>query len=159
MVDVTAPGRRTFLSQLFTFRGRSGRANFWLSLLAIVCAYLIIVNVILVIFSQSDAFLDVHPVGVGLGFLNFIIFMAFYSLAAIRRLHDRDKSGHWLWLFFFVPAALNVGGLLHDHQVINLAPRSGLIIPAIALFAWAIIEFGFLRGTSGANRFGPDPTA
>ena len=47
----------------------------------------------------------------------------------IKRWHDRDKSGWWV-LIVFVPL---IGWL------------------------WALIENGFLPGTTGPNRFGPDP--
>ena len=46
-----------------------------------------------------------------------------------KRWHDRDKSGWWI--------------------LINLIPFVGAI--------WAFVENGFLRGTAGVNRFGPDP--
>ncbi len=48
----------------------------------------------------------------------------------VKRWHDRDKSGLWI-LISFIP----------------------LIGPL-----WALVETGFLRGTFGDNRFGPDPT-
>jgi uncharacterized membrane protein YhaH (DUF805 family) len=47
----------------------------------------------------------------------------------IKRWHDRDKSGWWV--------------------LINFVPCIG--------FFWALIELGFLPGTTGENRFGPDP--
>ena len=46
-----------------------------------------------------------------------------------KRWHDRNKSGWWT-LIALVPV---IGGL------------------------WMLIELGFLRGTEGPNRFGPDP--
>ena len=49
----------------------------------------------------------------------------------VKRWHDRDKSGWWL--------------------LINLVPIVGVI--------WSLIENGFLRGTEGTNRFGPDLTS
>ncbi|MDQ4062232.1 MAG: DUF805 domain-containing protein [Pseudomonadota bacterium] len=52
------------------------------------------------------------------------------SLAvAAKRWHDRDKSGWW--------------------NLIVLIPLVGPL--------WYVIECGFLRGTDGPNRFGPDP--
>ena len=52
------------------------------------------------------------------------------SLAVIaKRWHDRNKSGWWI--------------------LINIIPIVGSI--------WALVENGFLRGTVGPNRFGPDP--
>lgn len=50
---------------------------------------------------------------------------------AAKRLHDRDRSG---WF-----------------QLIVLIPLTGAI--------WLGVEIGFLRGTFGPNRFGPDPLA
>jgi uncharacterized membrane protein YhaH (DUF805 family) len=46
----------------------------------------------------------------------------------VKRWHDRDKSGWWM--------------------LINLIPLVGAI--------WSLIETGFLRGTDGDNRFGPE---
>lgn len=52
------------------------------------------------------------------------------SLAvSVKRWHDRDKSGWW--------------------TLINL-------VPVIGSF-WALVETGFLKGTTGQNRFGTDP--
>ncbi len=48
-----------------------------------------------------------------------------------KRWHDRDKSAWWI--------------------LIGLVPFIGPL--------WALIENGFLRGTEGNNRFGPDPLA
>ena len=50
---------------------------------------------------------------------------------SVKRWHDRDKSGWWVLL--------------------NLVPVIGWL--------WALIDNGFLRGTTGPNRFGEDPLA
>jgi len=39
----------------------------------------------------------------------------------------------------------------------GMAVSGVAIIVAAALSVWLFIETGFLRGTSGMNRFGPDP--
>ena len=57
-----------------------------------------------------------------------ILVMIVNVIAQIKRWHDRDKSGVWV--------------------LINIIPFLGL---------WTIIECGFLMGTDGDNRFGPDP--
>ncbi len=67
------------------------------------------------------------------------IFTILFVLAAIwpqlavgaKRCHDRGRSGWFL--------------------LIALIPLIGSI--------WLLIELGFLRGTEGENRFGPDPLA
>ena len=48
---------------------------------------------------------------------------------AVKRCHDRDKSG-WFLLIGFIPI---IGGV------------------------WLLVELGFLDGTQGPNRFGPSP--
>ena len=50
-------------------------------------------------------------------------------IVQIKRWHDRDKSGWWV--------------------LINLIPGIGGL--------WSLVECGFLKGTDGPNRFGPDP--
>jgi uncharacterized membrane protein YhaH (DUF805 family) len=49
----------------------------------------------------------------------------------VKRWHDRDRSG---WMFLF-----------------NMVPFVGWI--------YCMIVLGLLKGTSGANRYGPDPLA
>jgi uncharacterized membrane protein YhaH (DUF805 family) len=48
---------------------------------------------------------------------------------SVKRWHDRDRSGWWVLL--------------------NLVPVIGSI--------WALVDNGFVRGTTGPNRFGADP--
>ncbi|HEV2264488.1 MAG TPA: DUF805 domain-containing protein [Stellaceae bacterium] len=82
------------------------------------------------------AFLDdvlgtTNPAGGG-GVIMIIYFLAaiWPNLAvSIKRCHDRDRSG-WFLLIGLIPI---VGGI------------------------WLLVELGFLRGTTGSNRFGPDP--
>jgi uncharacterized membrane protein YhaH (DUF805 family) len=52
-------------------------------------------------------------------------------MLGIKRFHDRDKSG-WFML-------------------LNLIPLIGPV--------WLLVELGFLHGSAGTNRFGPDPLA
>jgi uncharacterized membrane protein YhaH (DUF805 family) len=78
---------------------------------------------------------------------------------AIRRMHDRNRSGWWALLFTVAP--LSLFGLA-DTLVEMQAPAASLaglalLLPAMGLDLWALLEFGFLRGTRGPNRFGPEP--
>jgi len=50
-------------------------------------------------------------------------------IVQIKRWHDLDKSGWWV--------------------LINFIPIAGQL--------WCLVECGFLKGTVGPNRFGPDP--
>ncbi|MBR1126148.1 DUF805 domain-containing protein [Bradyrhizobium lablabi] len=72
---------------------------------------------------------------------------------SVKRLHDRDKSGWWLVLFFVVPSLY---GRLEEYL-----PDSYWVLPlaliAFALSVWGFVELLFLRGTKWTNRFGPNP--
>jgi uncharacterized membrane protein YhaH (DUF805 family) len=87
--------------------------------------------------------------------LGAVLFFWIYLATAIKRLHDRDRSGWWIVLFFFVPRLL--------FYVWDWLPDANWFLPfdlAIhALWLWGIVDMFFLRGTSGSNRFGPDPLA
>jgi uncharacterized membrane protein YhaH (DUF805 family) len=81
--------------------------------------------------------------------------MWFLAATTIKRLHDRNKSGWWIVLFIVAPNLLGkFGDSLGDSDV---AVFLGLI--AFVLNIWGAVELLFLKGTSGPNRFGPDPLA
>ena len=81
---------------------------------------------------------------------------------SVKRLHDRDRGGWWLlWQILVITVAVILivvaiavpkeqGALWYA-----LAGAAGLT--AFAISVWLFIEIGFLRGTQGPNRFGPDP--
>ncbi len=122
-------------SLLFSFQGRVNRGKFWL-------VHVVMWVVVLVVFSaifgsaalSSDprlAFQSVGPVGGLVLFVVYVLAIWIGLAVAAKRWHDRNKSAWWI-LIAFVPL---VGGL------------------------WYLIECGFLKGTTGPNKFGPDPLA
>ncbi len=120
---------------LFSVQGRANRAKFWLVALGIVVVEVILFAVILGGAALSG---DPEQIAAAMGpvasvvILVFVVIATWISIAvAVKRYHDRNKSGWWV-LIVFVPV---IGGL------------------------WYLIECGFLRGTVGQNRFGPDPVA
>ncbi|BBO09709.1 MULTISPECIES: DUF805 domain-containing protein [Bradyrhizobium] len=81
------------------------------------------------------------------------LFFWIYLATAIKRLHDRDKSGWWIVPFFFLPGLFS--------QFADLLPKSSWIfslnLTAALLWLWGLVEMFCRSGTSGHNRFGPDP--
>lgn len=135
-----------WLQRLFGFSGRINRAQYWLTFLI----YFVALCVLFVLFSLFFSFpTDV----VGLSLLLAVVFIPITVSAiavAIKRLHDRDKSGWWVLLFYVLPGVIpNIGRYTGLDLVFQLA--------SLALSIWALVELGFLRGTSGGNRYGPDP--
>src|SRR5207244_10023273 len=110
--------------------------------------------------SGSDAVATLLSSAVGL-----VIFVS-GIFVAIKRLHDRDKSGWWLLLFYIAPSVLfGLGAVI---WIIGIAADASgaatgiafvFFAAGFALSVWAFIELGCLRGTVGPNRYGPDPLA
>src|SRR5450631_818316 len=111
---------------LFSFDGRVGRAPYWLVLLA-------------VLFIDSVAFgavggfevLDGDTMAVERKGRFWALLVVLPSLwiglvVTVKRWHDRNKSGRWV--------------------LVNLVPVVGWL--------WTLVECGFLKGTTGPNRFG-----
>ncbi|HYF07699.1 MAG TPA: DUF805 domain-containing protein [Acetobacteraceae bacterium] len=90
------------------------------------------------------------------------------TAGAIRRLHDRGRSG-WLVLLAWVVLLLPWTGWmlfweaarLHGQQAGAGMPIMVVIVVLLLVFAlaclWMVVELGFLRGTPGPNAYGPDP--
>ena len=76
-----------------------------------------------------------------------------YFAMSIKRLHDRNKSAWWIVPFLVAPG-LNTqfGDWLGDSW-----PAVFICYAAHIAFIWGFVEMYCLKGTSGPNRFGPDP--
>ena len=131
-----------FSSLLFSFTGRLNRASYWLATIGLLVVATVIVVIAFTIAGRSAVTIMV----VGLVFLLLI----WVVLALItKRLHDRNKSGSWVLLFYFAPPIL--------HAIGHLTGSTGFILGLVSLgiSIWATVELGFLRGTAGPNSFGP----
>jgi uncharacterized membrane protein YhaH (DUF805 family) len=105
------------------FQGRLNRQPFWIATLVLWPVSMGATFVTSILFGSQSAVTTFVQAVVALVLL-------IPSLAvAVKRYHDRDKSGWWILIVF---------------------------IPIIGLI-WYIVELGFLPGTPGPNRYGPDP--
>jgi uncharacterized membrane protein YhaH (DUF805 family) len=134
----------------FNFSGRINRAKYWIAMLVYSAIY-IVLAIVGYVTDNSAIYQAIN------GMLNIVIFIS--SLAVgVKRLHDRNKSGWYLVLFYIVPGILVTAGIVvgtfMDDSIL-LASILGLA--AFAIGVWAFVELGCLRGTIGPNRYGPDP--
>ena len=106
---------------LFSFQGRIPRRVYW----GIALLSMVIFGVI-----AGGLFAISETIGAIVAVILYIPFIWVSLAANIKRWHDRDKSGWWIF--------------------IGLVPIVGGI--------WALVECGCLRGTIGDNMYGPDPT-
>lgn len=113
----------------FSFRGRASRSAFWLWLILPSFALYIILAVADHVVGTLYYF-DPAAAPIGIMSAAFSVFMIWPNLAVgAKRCHDRGRTG-WMQLILLVPI---IGGF------------------------WYLIYIGFLRGTQGHNRYGPDP--
>jgi len=134
----------------FNFSGRINRAKYWIAMLVYSAIY-IVLTVAGYATGNGAIYQAVN------GMLNIVILIS--SLAVgVKRLHDRNKSGWYLVLFYIVPGILLVAGIAVGTTMedsIMIAGVLGLI--AFAIGVWAFVEMGCLRGTISPNRYGSDP--
>ncbi len=145
---------------LFNFDGRIGRLTYWLAILALIVAVQVLTFAPFLIPSENAAVFILALTS------QFIWLLSLWPILAVgsKRLHDRNKTGWWLLVFWGLPVVLFVGGL--SIALFN-DPRTGrsgdLSTASILLFAgllpalWGIVELGILPGTRGPNLYGDDP--
>ena len=105
---------------LFQFDGRINRAKFWIGIVAVYAATWILF--IIAAAANSSALWVIAAVGS-------LAAIWPYVAVQIKRWHDRDKAGWWVFIAF---------------------------IPLIGTI-WVLVECGFLPGTEGPNQYGVDP--
>jgi uncharacterized membrane protein YhaH (DUF805 family) len=166
-----------FLWYLFSFDGRINRAKCWLAALVILC-WMIFLSILTVAatvslghaapmtinFDLDDIFgiLDpasfralssTNPAALVLHVLGTPVYVWVYLATAAKRLHDRDRSGWWMVLFFVIPGLYGqFQDRLGDSIFVGLL---GLAAGCLAIGGG--ITLYFLKGDSGPNRFGSDP--
>lgn len=160
---------------LFSFEGRINRAKYWLAGLVIVCwmsFFVFIFFCISVPFGGPRTFnIDINDIfgladpatwrpltradipSVIVHGVATPLFLWVFLATSVKRLHDRDKSGWWMVLFFVLPGLYKQFG--------DRLPDSRFLLPvAIAVFMlliWGGVELYFLKGTRSSNLFGPNP--
>lgn len=136
---------------LFAMSGRINRGKYWLGVLILFLIYLAAGIVFGVLYAVAGG-----TVG---GILGGIVLLAAFIVGiwggigiGIKRLHDREKSGWWLLLFYVVPGVISGVG-----QAIGGVVGGAISLASFAITIWAIVELGCLKGTTGPNQYGPDP--
>src|ERR1051326_4508383 len=128
------------------FNGRTNRAKFW-----IACLVFVLINVLLLLLGvatdQNGIFQAVN------GMLSIVILISGIAVG-VKRLHDRNKSGWYLLLFYFVPGVLAAASVLLGEFMEDAAIIANVLaFVTLAIVVWAFVELGCLRGTVGANPY------
>ena len=94
---------------LFSFEGRIGRGTYWLATLALIVAVLVLTFAPFLLNSEAAAVLMLALTS------QFIWLLSLWPILAVgsKRLHDRNKNGWWLLVFWLLPFALFLWRLQH----------------------------------------------
>jgi len=115
-------------SMLFSAQGRIRRSEYWLWGIGVT----VVMGLILAVAGLLLGGGDKHNMSPLFGIIYLVVVVVWTWIALnleIKRWHDRDKSGWWVFIAF-VPV---IGGI------------------------WVFVECGCLDGTQGPNKFGPSP--
>jgi uncharacterized membrane protein YhaH (DUF805 family) len=155
-------------SKYANFSGRAPRSEYWWWILF----------VILVSFGVGliSGFLEAASGSKSIGALIIGLLDLFFLLpnlaVVVRRLHDLNRSGWWygaliILSIFLAAIAIPVFirmGMNHEQGLDvmdGLNPAIFILIGILGLvntiFGLVMLVWFFMRGTSGPNRFGPDP--
>jgi uncharacterized membrane protein YhaH (DUF805 family) len=140
-----------FFEFMFGASGRINRAKYWRSFLIYLFAGLLAA---VILFTAAGA----APLFIIMVVIVLIPWLLWGVSFTTERLHDRDRSAWWLVAFYLVPGVL--GQLAKAAWLAGTAGTALYYVLALAGFAltiWGFVEIGFLRGTAGSNRYGPDP--
>lgn len=138
---------------LFSFGGRLNRGKYWLGVLIIFLLYLaaaIIFGILYVVAGTTGSIL-----GGLVGLAAFVAVLWIGLATSIKRLHDREKSGWWILLFWLGP--LVIGGVGTALSANSPALNILFSVASFGISVWALVELGCLPGTAGPNLYGPDP--
>lgn len=167
------------------FQGRSRRMEFWMFLVFQILLWLVWGILFMVIGGSamfaSGAFQGGEPseaalatlgmsviIPLALGVLLWLALLIPTIAVSVRRLHDSNKSGFWLlgyYALLFVQYGLQISAVVSSGGVDNTGSSgvggldviSFVFSLAVLVYAIVLLVFFFLPGTTGQNRFGPDP--
>lgn len=141
-----------------TFGGRASRSEYWYFHIGLLLVLGILGFMVVALWALPGA--DELPLAVVRTLaIVLIVIVAYLGVASIsvtvRRLHDRNLSGWWYAGF----ALLSMVQSLHTEIAPSLGSDAAVLGLAAAVLVATLIGFVLmvLPGTTGPNRFGPDP--
>ena len=123
----------------FDFHGRARRAEFWW--------YILVVFILGIIAYIIDRLLSMQIIS---GLLSLALLLPNLGVS-VRRLHDLDKSGWWI-LLPLAPWLLMIVCFFMFQWTL------AMVFGVATLATWVLLIYWYAQpGTSGQNKYGPDP--
>lgn len=138
---------------LTTFHGRIGRQQWWLGLCLVV-----IVGLAGTLAIDPQAFTADNATPSWINVLWQLALVVPETAITVKRFNDRD----WPWWLGYLVALIALVQILLSNSVARFATQNpiaalSIFLSLFAFLTFALIDNGFIRGTKGPNRYGPDP--
>jgi uncharacterized membrane protein YhaH (DUF805 family) len=175
-----------FISMYTSFDGRLNRQRFWLGIVGLIVAYIVVGFVLGSVFgvqmfnmaltamsdgataeSIAQMAMDATKTSGWVSLITLIV-LAYPGMALwIKRSHDRDTGPNLVYAFYGLSALSYVMQGLGMTMSVN--EINGVAFPAPNTIGWILslvtgllglyllVTLGFLKGTAGPNQYGPDP--
>ena len=155
---------------LFSFKGRIPRLYWWIASLVVGTVAGMLTSSLEFwaeqvgsgwINPETQEFEATWPFASGLSLIVILNIWINFALSA-KRLHDRNRTGWWIaavYLAIIIAVLLGFATLMQpegQRELLNTLAVTA-VFAVSCLMIWMFIEIGFLKGTQGPNRFGPDP--
>ncbi len=142
---------RISIPSLLSFKGRLRRSHYWVTSFALG----IVKAVLAVILAAALGQIETKDGGFASGVVELLCLWPTLALL-VKRGHDRNRS-IWFSLGLMGLAILMTVGVavadgLHE-KVLMIA----CVVVVIGCFGFLIVDYGFIDGTPGPNRYGPSP--
>jgi uncharacterized membrane protein YhaH (DUF805 family) len=142
---------RISIPSLLSFNGRLRRSHYWVTSFALG----IVKAVLTVILAAALGQIETKDGGFAASIMEVLFLWPTLALL-VKRGHDRNRS-IWFSLGLMALAILmTVGVAVADgfhEEVLMIA----CVVVVIGCFGFLIIDYGFIDGTQGPNRYGPSP--
>ncbi|MDB5695776.1 MAG: hypothetical protein JWN21_1319 [Sphingomonas bacterium] len=163
------------LKRYFEFSGRSRRKEYWMFVLLQMLIWVVLTILTVAVAGGAGMMAGASADGgasgmlgamLGMGILGIVMMIVWLGLlvpsiaVAVRRLHDTNRSGFWLFLMaapYILGYIMVVVGVASESS--TLAAVGGILSLAGLIGAIALLVFMCLPGTVGPNRYGADPKA
>jgi uncharacterized membrane protein YhaH (DUF805 family) len=158
---------------LFSTQGRISRSQLWLKgFLPLIAFCALGICIVIVGLASGTPSMPTAAKAFLLTYWILYLVMAWpLTTVLVKRIHDRNKSG-WLVLAYWAPVLFQTAidfrsDLIRAYVIamtgdFTVGQDSSVFsditdLIEIVVGLWFLIEFGCMRGTVGANPYGPDP--
>jgi uncharacterized membrane protein YhaH (DUF805 family) len=155
---------------LFSFKGRINRKPWWLASLGAGFAASLLTAILeaaarssgeAIVNPETHTFEPTGIFGIAISLIGLANAWIAFALS-VKRLHDRDRTGWWLlWQLLIIVLAVFLIivaiAVPQEQGALWYALAGAAGLAAFVISIWLFVQIGFLRGTQGPNRFGPDP--